>query len=179
MLRVDNNARFVRLPWSLSGMFTGRYVVQCGKRTYAGVRWKNVAFEEILAAQADDPVELLRDGRRCLWYFLDRFYWDSDDLEVEDVKALVLQRIRQRERKLQTAHSLMRAEDAGRPTRVPIPSEIRRMVFERDGGRCVECDSNFDLQYDHVLPVALGGATTAQNLQLLCADCNQRKSDSL
>ena len=40
-------------------------------------------------------------------------------------------------------------------------------------------ESNFDLQYDHVLPVALGGATTIENLQLLCADCNRRKSDSL
>jgi 5-methylcytosine-specific restriction endonuclease McrA len=25
----------------------------------------------------------------------------------------------------------------------------------------------------------LGGATTVENLQLLCADCNRRKSDSL
>jgi hypothetical protein len=45
-------------------------------------------------------------------------------------------------------------------------------VFERDGGRCVECRSNFDLQYDHILPVALGGATTIENLKLLCEDCN-------
>jgi len=73
----------------------------------------------------------------------------------------------------------MRAEETGRPTRVGIPTEIRRAVFERDGGRCVECGSNFDLQYDHVLPVSRGGATTVQNLQLLCADCNSRKSDSL
>lgn len=63
--------------------------------------------------------------------------------------------------------------------RVAIPVEIRRTVFERDGGKCVECESNFDLQYDHLLPVSLGGATTAENLQLLCADCNQRKSNSI
>jgi 5-methylcytosine-specific restriction endonuclease McrA len=43
----------------------------------------------------------------------------------------------------------------------------------------VECESNFDLQYDHLLPVSLGGATTVENLQLLCADCNQRKSNSI
>lgn len=73
----------------------------------------------------------------------------------------------------------MRAEAAGQPTRVPIPADLRRIVFERDGGRCVECGSNFDLQYDHILPVALGGATTAENLQILCADCNRRKSDSI
>ena len=74
---------------------------------------------------------------------------------------------------------LMRAEEAGQPTRVPIPAEIRRAVFERDGGRCVECGSNFDIQYDHILPVARGGATTVENLQLSCGECNRRKSDSL
>jgi len=107
-------------------------------------------------------------------------YADSDDgLGADDIKALVLQRKRRLQQKVQTARSLMYAEEAGRPMRSPIPAELRRAVFERDGGRCVECDSNFDLQYDHVLPVALGGATTLENLQLLCAECNRRKSDTL
>ena len=98
---------------------------------------------------------------------------------AEDVKALVLQRKRRLEQKLRSARSLMRAEENGRPTRAPIPTELRRAVFERDGGYCTECGGAFDLQYDHVLPVAHGGATTLQNLQLLCADCNRRKSDSI
>ena len=122
---------------------------------------------------------LVLDGRRTLWHFHDRFYWEDEGLTAEDVKALVLQRERRGKQKLQTARSLMRAEEAGRPTRVPIPADARRAVFERDGGHCVECDSTFDLQYDHILPVALGGATTVDNLQLLCADCNRRKSGSL
>jgi hypothetical protein len=57
--------------------------------------------------------------------------------------------------------------------------ELRRAVFERDGGKCTECGSTFDLQYDHVIPVALGGATTADNLELLCADCNRSKGADL
>jgi 5-methylcytosine-specific restriction endonuclease McrA len=81
--------------------------------------------------------------------------------------------------KLQSARSLMRAEENGRPTRAPIPTELRRAVFERDGGRCVDCGGSFDLRYDHILPVAHGGATTLQNLQLLCAECNRGKSDSI
>jgi 5-methylcytosine-specific restriction endonuclease McrA len=73
----------------------------------------------------------------------------------------------------------MRAEENGRPTRVAPTTELRRAVFERDGGHCVECGGSFDLQYDHILPVAHGGATTFENLQLLCAECNRGKSDSI
>ncbi|MGP7999684.1 MAG: HNH endonuclease [Streptosporangiaceae bacterium] len=37
----------------------------------------------------------------------------------------------------------------------------------------------FDLQYDHLLPVALGGATTVDYLQLLCGGCNRTKGADL
>jgi 5-methylcytosine-specific restriction endonuclease McrA len=43
----------------------------------------------------------------------------------------------------------------------------------------VQCDSTEELQFDHILPVALGGATSIENLQILCADCNCAKSDAL
>jgi len=159
-------------------MFTGRYAIQSGRTVYSP-RWKDAQIEEWNVEQQSDPVLVLRGSRRCLWFFHERFYWEDDGLAADDVKALVLQRQRRDQQKLRTAHSLMRAEENGRSTRIPIATEIRRAVFERDGGHCVECGSNFDLQYDHVLPVALGGATTVENLQLLCADCNRMKSDSL
>lgn len=178
MLRIDNSAEFVKVPWTLGGLFSGRYAVRRGKKILS-VRWKAPAFEAIRETQDETPIALLRDGRRTLWHFRDCFYWEDEGLANDDVKALALQRERRKQQKLQTAHTLMQAQSAGRPTRVPIPAELRRRVFERDGGVCVECGSNFDLQYDHVLPVAHGGATTFQNLQILCADCNHRKSDSI
>jgi 5-methylcytosine-specific restriction endonuclease McrA len=65
------------------------------------------------------------------------------------------------------------------PRREGIPEEVRREVFRRDGGRCAACGSDELLQFDHVIPVALGGASTAANLQVLCAPCNREKGASL
>jgi hypothetical protein len=179
MLRVDNKAQLIKLPWTLRRMLSGRrHAVQSGRKIME-LRWSKAEVAGAQQAQATEPVQVWRDGKRNLWQFLDGFYWDDDSLGAEDVKALVLQRKRRLEQKLQSARSLMRAEENGRPTRVAPTTELRRAVFERDGGHCVECGGSFDLQYDHILPVAHGGATTLQNLQLLCAECNRGKSDSI
>ena len=63
--------------------------------------------------------------------------------------------------------------------REPIPCEVRLAVWQRDGRRCRECGDNFDLQYDHVIPFSMGGASSAENLQLLCGPCNRDKGASL
>ena len=178
MLRADKKAEIVKLPLNLRRLFTGRYALASGRRTL-DVRWSGAEVEAIAAQQAESPVELVRHDQRAYWIFRDCFYWEDDGLSADDVKALALQRIRKQDRRLANAHSLMRAEEAGQALRPPVAIEIRRAVFERDGGRCVDCGGNFDLQYDHVIPFSLGGATTVENLQLLCADCNRSKGATL
>ena len=131
------------------------------------------------AKQRLEPVEVLFSRDRHWWTFEDLFYWTSESLTPRDVLALIRDRERKAERKLEWAHTLLDADHNRQPHRQPITREMRRAVYERDGGRCVECGSTFDLQYDHIIPVALGGATTLENLQLLCSRCNQEKSDSL
>jgi 5-methylcytosine-specific restriction endonuclease McrA len=128
--------------------------------------------------QAARPVPLLEHDGRTYWAFEDRVWWEDDDLTSADVLALVRDRQRRAARTLERAHAAL-AGDRDAPRREPIPREIRRAVFERDGGRCVECGATFDLQYDHVIPLALGGANTAANLQILCAPCNQEKGAAL
>ena len=52
-----------------------------------------------------------------------------------------------------------------------MASEVRR----RDNGQCRQCGSKQNLQFDHIYPVSKGGATTVDNLQLLCRSCNLSK----
>lgn len=62
--------------------------------------------------------------------------------------------------------------------RAPISKEVQREVWRRDGGRCVECGSKENLEFDHIIPVSEGGANTARNLQVLCEACNRKKRDN-
>ena len=55
------------------------------------------------------------------------------------------------------------------------PHEVKLAVWQRDEGKCVECGSNEYLEYDHIIPLSMGGANTQRNLQLLCEGCNRRK----
>ncbi|TQM25796.1 TerD family protein [Nocardia bhagyanarayanae] len=56
-----------------------------------------------------------------------------------------------------------------------IPQEVKAEVWQRDGGKCVECGSAHYLEFDHVIPLSRGGATSASNLQILCRACNRAK----
>lgn len=66
-------------------------------------------------------------------------------------------------------------EATSSPRREPIPEDVRMFVWRRDGGRCVECGSNKNLEFDHLIPVAEGGSNTERNLQLLCETHNRQK----
>ena len=65
------------------------------------------------------------------------------------------------------------------PKRPPIPREVVDAVYKRDGGRCVYCGSTENIQLDHIIPFSKGGATTLENLQLLCQKCNLEKSNHI
>ncbi|MFL5271952.1 MAG: HNH endonuclease [Anaeromyxobacteraceae bacterium] len=64
--------------------------------------------------------------------------------------------------------------------REPIPAAVRRAVWKRDGGRCAwcaedgrRCGSTWMLELDHIVPAALGGLSTVENLRLHCRPHNQ------
>lgn len=56
-----------------------------------------------------------------------------------------------------------------------IPQDVKAAVWQRDGGRCKQCGAQEYLEFDHIIPFSRGGASTVNNLQLLCRRCNQKK----
>lgn len=170
MLREDTHARFE------SGFMRRRFV--SGRREFAFI--SGGAHRAILREQESAPVAVAEDERRTWWMFRGRFFWEDDGLEADDVMALVHERDRRLRRRIERARDMMLAEaEPSGPRRESIPEDVRREVFRRDGGRCTACGSAELLQFDHVIPVVLGGASTPENLQLLCAPCNREKGAGL
>ncbi len=175
-LRIDSNARF----------FDHRGGLLLQKRTWfvaSGTPVFEIAqeiWDEISHDQEIEPQLVASYRDRAYWWYKDTIYWTNAGYSAEDIEALLFTRQRKQERELEHAHAVLAASNSPAGLkRVAIPKEIKRAVWERDGGRCVECGSDFDLQFDHVIPFALGGASTVDNLQLLCAACNQAKGARL
>ncbi|MFG2046167.1 HNH endonuclease [Micromonospora sp. NPDC048935] len=62
---------------------------------------------------------------------------------------------------------------------VAVSRTLRFQILRRDSHRCQSCGRSapeVQLEVDHVLPEALGGPSTPENLRALCADCNGGKS---
>lgn len=64
------------------------------------------------------------------------------------------------------------------PSRKKFPFELRLNLARRERYRCAHCRCEIsfrDFHIDHIVPLALGGRDTVENLQALCAPCNLRK----
>jgi hypothetical protein len=63
--------------------------------------------------------------------------------------------------------------------REAIPRSVQREVWQRDGGRCVECQTRERLCFDHIVPFSKGGSNSVRNIQLLCENCNLSKNNQI
>lgn len=59
-------------------------------------------------------------------------------------------------------------------------NRMKRTAYEKQQGICPQCGGSFafdDMEADHITPWSKGGKTLAENCQMLCRECNRRKSD--
>lgn len=150
-------------------VLSAKHYLKIRKRTY-----------DLLRAHPDTATSLFEEAGRRLWMAGGDFWWDSDGHTAEEVDLVVWDRGRRKGAKVERLRKLRaRPELADPRRREHIPDEVRALVWERDEGQCARCGADDDLQFDHVIPVAKGGGSSAANLQLLCGDCNRQKSDSI
>jgi len=74
-------------------------------------------------------------------------------------------------------------ETSGRTDTRHIPAAVKRVVWDRDGGRCSyvsdsgqRCEGR-EVEFDHTIPVARGGRSSAENVRLLCRAHNQFEAE--
>ena len=56
---------------------------------------------------------------------------------------------------------------------------MKREAYERQKGICIKCNNHFEIEEmeaDHIKQWHEGGRTIAENCQMLCKDCNRKKS---
>lgn len=133
-------------------------------------------------AHAPDALALVNvEGRGILVKFQDDWFWADSDLGVADIDALLKARRMRKKQAVDRAKSLAALKETpkGSTPRGAIPDDLKLLIWNRDGGSCVKCGSTNELQFDHIIPVALGGATSEQNRQVLCGPCNRTKGASI
>ena len=137
-------------------------------------------YRTLAELQLSEPVNLADIDSRVYWWFCDLIYWDNDGLSRDDVHALLITRHRQQRQKIDRAKAIVALDAEVEPARRrAIPDDVKLLVWTRDKGKCNHCGSQNELQFDHVIPLSLGGGSTDANLQILCGPCNRRKGGGL
>jgi hypothetical protein len=139
-------------------------------------RIQGVRFQSAAHTRAIDATNW---HKKTYWLYLGEFYWEDEELDAYEVKALVLERHRKREKRLDRAIGRMENAEllSEGSRRSSIPEDVKMLVWQRDQGRCVQCGSQDTLEFDHIIPVSKGGSSTARNIQILCESCNRSKSN--
>ena len=147
------------------------------------LRLDNIMYSSLWKGRDRHPVGV--GTTDDFWPFHDHVLLIEPGVYTEDELAILIKReVLLRERALKiAAHNvemLERADALPLTTgREAIPPAVRIFVWRRDSGACVECGAREKLEFDHIIPVSLGGSSTERNVQLLCEPCNRSKGAAI
>lgn len=144
---LTENGKFHKAAQDFKSGLKGPDIVQVYEKIKAGI-WSDNGYFHLV----DSWIE--QDGQRNVFKFkLVAIEGVEDDSLAEDTPNRLVERSR------------------------IIPTNVKLEVWARDGGRCVTCGATDELHFDHIVPFSKGGTSLkAENIQLLCARHNLKKS---
>lgn len=159
----------------------GRAVLTVGKRVFELGKWTREEFQERLDFQLRRPLRITTISGRRYWLFENKMYWENDGLTGDEVYAVLVTRQQRSRQHIDRAQATVAMGSTPRSSaaRQAIPDDLKQYIWTRDEGRCRACGSPTELQYDHIIPLKMGGSNNAENLQILCGPCNRSKSAGL
>lgn len=104
---------------------------------------------------------------------LQRLY-DAGQLDVKEVDGEITVIVKRPSSTARVRESRERRKAKGLPSR--NPSTNRQYVIDRDDAMCVYCNSDTNLVIDHIIPIALGGDDSLDNLAVACRRCQAGKA---
>jgi hypothetical protein len=140
--------------------------------------------EELAKRKKIEKDELLRITQIRKQEELEKLAKKRDEEYKERIKIDILEKERRKQLESDAIQELIDNGNLSnnfsiKNIRVPIPSHIMQAVWKRDMQCCVNCGSNQNLEYDHIIPVSKGGSNSINNIQLLCQKCNRTKSSKI
>ena len=154
-------------------------------------RWEfdkeyNTEYLSLLKTQQTAPLLMgtRTDSNIKYWLYQDKIWKENEEYHPNEVKLLIDEKLEKKKIRLERAEKAKERrenpeikDEDGRSRR--ISQDVKDRVWNRDNGKCVECGSNENLEFDHIIPFSKGGANTYRNIQLLCEHCNRSKSDRI
>lgn len=110
-----------------------------------------------------------------------RIYWSNKftkkilPLHKHYTKSIVIRILNRIDRAINQI--ALRSKKAGIDFSLTI-EKLRKLTYNYYGTHCIFCDRVLTIHnfvYDHVIPVAKGGASSIENMQLICKRCNNIK----
>jgi len=186
----DGTAKFVEGEGVCIGIefiFNGRRG-EGDKKTF----WAETGYDmDEWAKQKSEPLHIKSKSfliifkKGSVWVFKDYLYllegveYESEDVKKLHIKHFAFKKEKQFSKMMKEIERFERFEKINPVYREQIPEEVRMYVWRRDNGRCIKCNSDKDLEFDHIIPISEGGSNTERNIQLLCAKCNKEKSNKI
>ena len=157
-------------PISFSLLMRILYANLQGRETISGVEFqelcnisKNTVTKAVDELKESSCVSVRRYSRSNSRYII-----DLDGCEYY---------IRNEELKEREDNDASSTTDLKQNIRLPINSSLRKLIFERDFYRCINCGTHKSISIDHIVPVSKGGGNEIKNLQTLCTTCNSSKGN--